>query len=135
MPAAITHTVQARIIVAPPASRSVTVGLRYDREDPVAVRIVFPPQAALDGEEVAWTFGRELLEVGLRAPAGEGDVHVWPCGPARTVVELRALEGVAMIQFTTTDLRQFLGRSYAVVPKGREHVSLDLDRGLAALLG
>lgn len=132
---AVEQTVQARIIAAPPASRDIAVGLRYDSDDPVAVRVVFPSAAALEDEEVSWAFARELLEAGLRAPAGDGDVHVWPCGRGRTVIELRAPEGVALVEFGAVDLRRFLWRSYAVTPSGHEHLALDLDGELATLLG
>lgn len=135
MSAAIEQTVQARIIAAPPAARDISVGLRYDTNDPVAVRVVFPSDAALEDEEASWALARELLDAGLRAPAGDGDVHVRPCGQDRTVIELRAQEGVALVEFSAGDLRRFLRHSYAVIPRGEEHLTLDLDGELATLLG
>ncbi|GAA2385505.1 SsgA family sporulation/cell division regulator [Streptomyces glaucosporus] len=134
MPAVIDHTVQARLVTVPSATRDVTVALRYDRHDPFAVQIVFPPDVSLDGHEVAWVFSRELLEEGLRVSVGQGDVRVRPNGGTRTVVELRAPEGVAVIEFDTTALRGFLRGTYKLVRNGAEHLELDLDRALSALL-
>ena len=133
MPAVIDHTVQARLITVPSVTREVTVVLRYDRQDPFAVQIVFPSEVSLDGHEVAWVFSRELLEDGLHTPVGQGDVRIRPGDPARTVIELRAPEGMAVIEFDTAGLRCFLRGAYELVPCGEEHLGLDLDRGLTAL--
>lgn len=134
MSTVIDQAVQARLIASTPQARAIPASLRYARKDPFAVRVSFPPTASLDGSEVEWTFGRELLAAGLRGPAGQGDVHVWPCGGERTVMEFHAPEGVAMVQFDTSDLRRFLGRSYELVADGCEGGLLDLDVDLAALL-
>lgn len=134
MSAVFDQTVEALLIAEPPAARSFHAALRYDEADPLAVRLVFPADASLDGTEVPWSFARELLDAGLREPAGEGDVHVWPRSGARTVIELLSHEGVAVVEFDSADLRRFLLRSYDAVPAGREHSELDLDSGLAALL-
>lgn len=130
----IDHTVQAQLITNPPTTRSLTPALRYDELDPLAVRIVFPPDISLDGAEVSWVFARELLAEGLRGAAGEGDVHVWPCGLERTVIELHTGEGVAVLEFRAADLWGFLQCSYELVPAGGESARLDLDEGLASLL-
>ncbi|MFF8971784.1 SsgA family sporulation/cell division regulator [Streptomyces sp. NPDC014995] len=113
----------------------VSATLRYTSDDPLAVHLDFPPEACLRGEAVTWTFGRALLEEGLRGPAGSGDVQLWPCGRTRTVMELHSPLGLALLQFDTAALRRFLLRSYAVVEAGREDVGAEVDRGLNALLG
>jgi hypothetical protein len=130
----IDQAVPARLIASAPRERAVLATLHYERSDPFAVRIAFPATASLDGEEVTWTFARELLLAGLQAPAGDGDVQVWPCGPHRTVLEFRAPEGMAVVQIDTRAARRFLLRSYTLVPKGSETRHLDLDGDLAALL-
>lgn len=71
----------------------------------------------------------------MSGPAGSGDVHIWPCGPVRTVVEFHSPLGLALLQFETGALRRFLLRSYAVVAAGREDVGAAVDQGLEALLG
>ncbi|MFI1971206.1 regulator [Streptomyces cinnamoneus] len=134
MSTVIEQAVQARIIASAPPSRTVPARLRYDRRDPFAVRIAFPPAASLDGADVEWAFARDLLARGLLRSAGGGDVRVWPCGPHRTVLEFHALEGVAMVQTDTAELRAFLARTYTSVPAGGESGHLDVDSDLAALL-
>jgi hypothetical protein len=131
MSTVIDQAVHARLIATVPQSRDIPVNLRYDRADPFAVRLVFPPAASLDGAEAIWTFGRDLLEEGLRAPSGVGDVRIWPCGPEAVVVEFHTTDGMAMVRFGVRDLRDFLARSYEVVAQGGEDMLLDFD----ALLG
>ncbi|MFH8562314.1 SsgA family sporulation/cell division regulator [Streptomyces sp. NPDC017988] len=126
---------RARLITPEGQERGLPVVLRYSAEDPLAVQITFPSSASLDGAEVTWIFARRLLEDGLGAPAGSGDVHIWPCGRARTVLEFHSHQGLALVQFDKIALRRFLLRSYAVVPEGGEEASLDLDQGLSRLLG
>ncbi|MFI1680776.1 MULTISPECIES: SsgA family sporulation/cell division regulator [unclassified Streptomyces] len=125
---------RARLITPEGRERALSVVLRYSAEDPLAIQMVFPSQASLDGAEVTWIFARQLLEEGMAAPAGSGDVHIWPCGRARTVLEFHSHQGLALVQFDKLVLRRFLVRSYAVVPAGGEEEVLDLDRGLSRLL-
>ncbi|MFC5217728.1 SsgA family sporulation/cell division regulator [Streptomyces coerulescens] len=87
---------------------AVPVVLRYDPEsDPRSVRIGLPGREAHE-----WTFSRSLLEQGLRAPAGSGDVRVWPCGRVQAVVEFHSAQGVSVVQFETKALMRFLRRTY-----------------------
>ncbi|MET7716453.1 SsgA family sporulation/cell division regulator [Streptomyces sp. NPDC019443] len=98
----------ARIVTDAPQHRSVRVALRYDPGDsPDSVRFAFP-----SGRE--WTFPRELLETGLRAPARRGDVEIWPCGRVQAVVEFHTPDGVAVVQFDSKSLIRFLRHTYAV---------------------
>ncbi|MFH0173719.1 SsgA family sporulation/cell division regulator [Streptomyces cacaoi] len=127
--------VRARLITAEDQELPVPATLRYDSTDPFAVHVDFPPEVSLAGEAVTWTFGRALLEQGVSGPAGSGDVHIWPCGPVRTVVEFHSPLGLALLQFDTAALSRFLLRSYAVVAAGREDVGAAVDQGLEALLG
>ncbi|MDR6979018.1 hypothetical protein J2X68_005752 [Streptomyces sp. 3330] len=127
--------VRARLITAEDQELPVPATLRYDSAEPFAVHVDFPPEVSLAGDAVTWTFGRALLEQGVSGPAGSGDVHIWPCGPVRTVVEFHSPLGLALLQFETGALRRFLLRSYAVVAAGREDVGAAVDRGLEALLG
>ncbi|MFI9352379.1 spore wall synthesis regulator SsgD [Streptomyces lydicus] len=138
MSSVIDQAVQARLIASAPLSRAIPASLRYDRADPFAVRLAFPPVASLDGAEVTWTFARELLEAGLREPAGAGDVQIWPANPDGerevVVVEFHTLDGMALVQFDALDLRSFLDRAYEIVPRGGEIQHLDVEGDLAALL-
>ncbi|HZF92361.1 SsgA family sporulation/cell division regulator [Streptomyces sp.] len=133
MDLALQQSASARLITAEERDKDVPAVLRYTAHDPFAVHFDFPPQAALDGEPVSWTFARSLLEEGLRGPAGGGDVHLWPCGRERTVVEFHSPYGLALLQFDTATLRRFLLRTYALVAAGREDVGEAVDRGLSGL--
>ena len=134
MSTVIEQAVQARLVATAPRTESVAATLRYDREDPYAVSMAFPPPATLEGVEVSWAFARELLAQGMEGPAGVGDVRLRPYGYDRTVVEFHAPEGVAMVHIRTAELRSFLKRSEHLVPCGREHQYLDWDADLAQLL-
>lgn len=129
------QSIPAHLISDAPQPVPVTVGLHYSAHDPLAVRMVFPTAVSLDGACVTWTFARELLDAGLHTPSGEGDVHIWPYDRAQTMVELRSAEGVALMRFASGRLRHFLLHSYATVPAELESRALDIDRGLATLLG
>ncbi|MFE7524787.1 SsgA family sporulation/cell division regulator [Kitasatospora sp. NPDC057542] len=136
------ETVQARLILSAHRSVRLRVVLSYLTEDPLAVRMAFPAEFSLDdaaqhrdSEDIVWIFARQLLSAGIELPAGVGDVHVRPAVGRRTMIELRAPEGTALLQFDTADLRRFLWRSRLLVPEGEEHLHLDADRALAQLLG
>ncbi|GLW71674.1 sporulation-specific cell division protein SsgB [Kitasatospora phosalacinea] len=154
-PAPVEQTTHARLIVSTHRSALLRVTLRYRADDPLAVRMVFPAEYALEAADptadpleaaadlpaepapvdgVEWVFARQLLATGLDLPSGEGDVHVRPALGQRTVVELRSPDGVALLQFDRTELRRFLWHSYLVVPEGQELRHLDCDRALAELL-
>lgn len=135
MSSTIEQSVLARLISDARHSMTVPVVLRYCDTDPFAVGMAFPPEACLNDTGVTWTFARSLLDAGLRAPSGDGDVHIWPCGRVQTMIELRSPEGVALLQLDTAGLRRFLARSYTSVPAGGESGAVDIERALAALLG
>ena len=135
MDIALTQPARARLITAENQELPVPATLRYSSVDPLAVHLDFPPEVSLDGAGVTWTFARTLLEEGLDAPAGSGDVHLWPCGGSRTVLELHSPYGMALLQFDTAALRRFLLRTYAVVATGQEDLGEAVDRGLSSLFG
>ncbi len=127
--------VRARLITGEDQELPVPATLRYASAEPFAVSLDFPAEVSLAGERVTWTFARALLEEGLRGPAGSGDVHIWPCGRSRTVVEFHSPLGMALLQFDSPALDRFLLRSYAVVAAGEEDVAAAVDEGLQTLLG
>ncbi|NEY33833.1 SsgA family sporulation/cell division regulator [Streptomyces sp. PRKS01-65] len=91
---------------------AVPVVLRYDPgDDPRSVCVALPGRGAR-----RWAFPRALLEQGLRAPAGTGEVRVWPCGRVQTVVELHSAHGCSVVQFDTKALLRFLRRTYTEAP-------------------
>lgn len=114
-----------------------TAGLFYTARNPYAVRIAFFTGR---GERVEWTFARELLDTGLQRPTGLGDVRVWPSprsrrGLRRPVnLEISSPHGMATFEVPARDLRNFLRRTYAVVPAAAEGEHLDFETGLRELL-
>ncbi|MGW0391133.1 SsgA family sporulation/cell division regulator [Streptomyces sp. NPDC003042] len=105
--------VHARVITDDPLYRTIPVALRFTPAEPLAVRIVFPADLSPEGTDNEWVFPRALLEAGLLAPTGSGDVRVWPCGRVQAIVELHSPEGVAMVQFDIAALRRFLRRTHS----------------------
>jgi hypothetical protein len=105
--------VTARVISDDPLYRKIPVALRFARAEPLAVRIVFPAGLSPEGTDNEWVLPKALLEAGLQAPSGTGDVRVWPCGRVQAVVELHSPEGVAVVQFDIAALRRFLRRTHS----------------------
>ncbi|GAA3099590.1 SsgA family sporulation/cell division regulator [Streptomyces rectiviolaceus] len=108
---AVEQFTRAHVVTDSPDDQlTVPAVLRYDPEaDPQSVRIGLPGSHE-------WTFARQLLEQGLRAPATSGDVHIWPCGRVQTVMEFHSTQGVAVVQFDAPALIRFLRRTYAATP-------------------
>jgi hypothetical protein len=123
----ITERLTAYLIIGREAGLDFTVTASYDQRDPYAVRLSFPVNTQ-DGYPLTWIFGRQLLDEGLAAPAGEGDVHVWPCGPDLVMLELRSEDGFAQIALAARQLRAFLFLSYAEIPPGYESGYIEIDR-------
>ncbi|WP_055531533.1 SsgA family sporulation/cell division regulator [Streptomyces graminilatus] len=129
------QSARARLITPGYQELPLIVTLRYDSTDPLAVQIVFPREVSADGEAVTWAFCRTLLEEGLDSPTGIGEVHLWPCGPIHTVVELHSPHGLAVVRFRKAQLQRFLNRSYGIVAPGTENLAPAVERGLTLLLG
>lgn len=108
--------------------------LDYRRSDPFAVAMTF---VTSDGDLV-WTFGRDLLAEGVTTPAGVGDVHVAPAvglsGTAMVSIELSSPDGHLVLQARSTDITDFISRSFAVVPQGDESVNFDVDALISQVL-
>ncbi|MFJ6797788.1 SsgA family sporulation/cell division regulator [Streptomyces sp. NPDC091268] len=114
---AVEERVRARVITDDPLYRTIPVALRFAPAEPLAVRIVFPADLSPEGVDNEWVLPRALLEAGLQAPTGTGDVRVWPCGRVQAIVEFHSPEGVAVIQFDIAALRRFLRLTYAAVTR------------------
>jgi hypothetical protein len=96
---------------------AVPVVLRYDPEtDPRFVRVGLPGPVARE-----WTVERDLLEQGLRAPAGSGAIRVWPCGRVQAVVEFHTGHGVSVVEFEMKTLARFLRRTHAAAAEPVPH--------------
>ncbi|MER8095974.1 SsgA family sporulation/cell division regulator [Streptomyces goshikiensis] len=117
LPAVVEERVRGRVITDDPLYRAIPVALRFTPAEPLAVRVVFPADLSPEGSENEWVFPRALLEAGLQAPTGTGDVRVWPCGRVQAVIEFHSPEGVAVIQFDIKALRRFLRLTYGVTTR------------------
>ncbi|MER5515424.1 SsgA family sporulation/cell division regulator [Streptomyces sp. NPDC002763] len=109
--------------------------LRYEADDPYAVRAVFHPPG--EGRTVEWFFSRDMLAQALSEHTGHGDVLMWPAAdPGRDVVfvALRSPAGSALLEFPARDVDSFLRETRSVVPPGTESSRLHLDAELAQLL-
>lgn len=134
-PMVVSQAVTLELIDTTGTATPIEAELQYDPRDPYAVTTVF----ITGRNHVRWTFGRDLLATGLYEPAGDGDVHVWPCldsdGHAVVIIELCSPDGEALVQARTGDLSLFVERmSKAIVP-GTESEHLDVDAAIAAILG
>jgi hypothetical protein len=123
--------------VAPDATRlPVRASLRYDPADPYAIQVLFRAES-VGGEDVSWSFGRELLVAGLAKPSGIGDVRVWPWATPTAdlvAVALSSPDGTALFEVDRGVVVRFLRRTYILVPRGRETEYLDLEAAVTRLL-
>ena len=129
------RTAVAVRLVVPRSDVLLDASLRYDRDDPYAVHLSFPTSPGRD--PIEWIFARSLLADGLIAPAGDGDVRIWPAPEDRTgpvFVELRSPSGRALFALPRPVLTGFLARCHALVPPGTEAGHLDFDAELNLLL-
>lgn len=108
--------------------------LSFTRSQPFTVSLAF----GLDeGEWVEWEFARELLIIGMREPAGIGDVRIrpdlWPDEDVM-VLELESPDGYAVVEMDRAELWRFLKSTIDLVPPGAESNYLDLDAVIAGLI-
>jgi hypothetical protein len=130
----VTQNITIECVDAAGTVTSLEAALGYNPADPFAVTATFFTVAG----DVVWTFARELLSRGLTDPAGEGDVHIWPCldasGRATVIIELRSPDGELVAQARTQDVYRFVSRSLASVPAGMECAHMDVDQLIEQLL-
>jgi hypothetical protein len=113
---------------------AVPVALHYDITDPYAVRSTFHTG---QGDGVRWVFARELLAEGMRTPAGDGDVRVWPSvtrGRPVVCIGLRSPDGAALLEAPASTVQSFLAKTFVLVPEGDETRLLDVDGAISLLL-
>ena len=136
-PTTVSSELHLRLVVPGAASLPVRADLRYDVSDPYAVQVSFHTGNAASGDVVQWTFARQLLSDGVSAPAGEGDVQVWPsssAGASVVCLSLSSPSGRALFEVPLAELAEFLGKTYVAVPTGSEGAHVDVDAELALLL-
>ena len=128
--------IELRLVVPGGPSLPVIAGLRFDSNDPWAVRVAFQTGGEGDGI-VEWMFARQLLTDGVAQACGEGDVRVWPAlhGTDRVVnLAMASPSGSALFEIDRDALVEFLQQTYLAVPTGHEGDAVDFDAELALLL-
>jgi Streptomyces sporulation and cell division protein, SsgA len=136
------RTVSARIglhiAIAPQTVLPLAATFSYSREDPYAVRVAFQ---ASEGEPVQWYFARDLLAAGIQGRAGLGDVRVWPSAGSTAsapgsvlTIELTSPSGRARLEASVKQIRDFLRRTYQLVPPGAESEHGDTEAELSEML-
>ena len=129
----LTQDIEMDCVDAAGQSMTLDASLGYQANDPFAVTVTF----RTPGGEVVWTFARELMARGLSVPAGEGDVHVWPClsadGRAVIIIELRSPDGELLVQAPTLEINAFVDRTLALVPEGTESSQFNIDELIGQL--
>ena len=135
-PVTVSTELQLRLLVPGASSLPVRANLSYDIADPYAVQVSFHTGGD-NGEIVEWTFARQLLTEGVQAPAGEGDVRVWPStadGEPVVCLALSSPSGKALFEVPLPELVDFLAMTYQTVASGSESDHVDVDAELALLL-
>jgi Streptomyces sporulation and cell division protein, SsgA len=105
-----------------PGSKSVAarIHLQYRSTDPYAVEMTIRVR---EQPPIRWTFGRDLLDDGLRQQSGVGDVRIAPCPQAPTAllhVTLRDGIGAVDVEMRFATVAEFLWLTYLQVPQGTE---------------
>ena len=130
----VTAELDVRLVTPGDGTVPLPVELRYLPHDPFAVRATFRTG---HGMGVCWVFARDMLAAGTRTPTGEGDVRVWPAahdGGDTVYISLSSPDGRALLEAPARLLRDFIARTYVVVPPGTESRHLDIDATIEQLL-
>ncbi|WP_084704864.1 SsgA family sporulation/cell division regulator [Phaeacidiphilus oryzae] len=125
---------EVQLVLSPEDSVPVPALLSYRTDDPYAVHFTFHLGS---DSPVHWVFSRELLIEGVFRACGHGDVRVWPTRSGRRGLICLALSspaGDALLEAPAEPVAEWLEKALRLIPSGREHQSLDLDRELAELL-
>ncbi|WP_110205679.1 SsgA family sporulation/cell division regulator [Nocardioides daejeonensis] len=133
-PSDIRQRITMRCVRDAGAGAMLPVVLGYEARDPYAVSLSFGTMTG----DIVWTFGRDLLREGLGGPVGIGDVRIWPgvdlLGRPCLMVEFRSPDGELLVETPSEPVRDFLERTFEVVPTGAESQSLDVDAIIDQLL-
>ncbi|MFD9867513.1 SsgA family sporulation/cell division regulator [Streptomyces niveus] len=126
--------IRMSLVAGPDLRVFVPARLYYKSTDPYAVQFSFD---VTPDDVVRWMVAREVLDQGLTAPAGIGDVKVTPIGPHwnRCLwIDLQSLDGHARLEGPAASVKAWLAKTFEVVPAGRESEFVDIDTFLDELL-
>jgi hypothetical protein len=136
-PVTLSTGLQMHLVIPGATSLPVRADLSYDARDPYALTVSFHTGSGPTADVVEWTFARQLLTDGVTAPAGQGDVRVWPGtteGSPVVCLSLSSPSGKALFEVPVPELVEFLTMTYTAVPTGTESQHVDVDAELALLL-
>lgn len=117
------------------AAAPVVTRWTYCTDDPFAVTLEIQTRG---NRCVDWVLARELLVTGLSTPAGIGDVRVRPARFGEwevALVEIRSLDGHAVLELDRDLLQQFVEATFEVVPLGDESTAVDMDAEIEKITG
>ncbi|MFJ3672486.1 SsgA family sporulation/cell division regulator [Streptomyces sp. NPDC090106] len=106
----------------------------FDPDMPAVITVEF---LAERGPSLIWHIGRGLLQLGLSAMSGSGDVRMWPTLPEEqpsSWLLLESQEVEALFRVPTASLGEWLDATYRITPSTAEMDGLDWDGFLAELL-
>jgi hypothetical protein len=131
----IEHHIPLVLIDSSDAGPQLPARLAYRRSDPFAVQLSFPGFVGPGKGDLTWLFAREMLEAGLLAPVGDGDIRVAPARPGVIRLTLRSGTAEAVLEAPRDAVERFLRASGDCVRPGREDGACDWEREWDALLG
>lgn len=100
--------------------------LHWHPAHPHAVRLVTADPNT--GARTAWLFARDLLDAGLHAPSGLGDVTISTVQPGTTEIMLVSSRGAGRnlaLKFPTAAIARFVADTYRQVPAGSEYYAFN----------
>lgn len=115
--------------------RLTILGLAWNAEDPLAVRLTLsaqPDHPALPRGE--WAVLREFLRYGVEEPTGDGAVRIGPDGNGRVRLELLGAAKPYAVHCSADVIREFLDETESVVATGAEADDTVMDALIARLL-
>jgi len=133
LPTIVTTEMDLKLVLTAERSVSVLALLDYAAHEPYSVRATFRTSEG----DVNWVFARDLIAEGLRKPAGDGDIAMWPSktdGRDVLCISLSSPSGQALMEAPRDVIDEFMARSYNVVPAGSESSLIDMDSLIDRLL-
>jgi hypothetical protein len=122
-----TEAIHAELVALYDGGTPVRSRWSYRADQPFTVTAAFQTER---DRWVEWAFSRDLLDEGLRAPAGFGDVRLHPeegDGITVLVVEIESPEGYAELELDHAGVSSFLSATEEIVPIGAESEHFDVD--------
>jgi hypothetical protein len=107
----------------------------YRTGDPFAITVAVRTRK---DRWIDWLVGRELVLASLAGPVGEGDIRMRPRevhGYAVVEIEIRSVEGRAVLEVDRDLLRLFVDASLELVALGDESRHIDLDHEIGKIVG